>query len=180
MPDTAEQEAKRLLLELDPVVPSVDHSWQDNWTLPHLLSKDVRDLGWLGALQSKYVKGLLEWATGVVRKQDALQAEVEKAQRFAVKAHADMVAAEEVAAKVLRERDGLMFAITGRLKRTEEQIARGKGEWPNKDYVRDEAWACLQQEVMTLKSILFAAAHYNPEAEAALATAKGELATATA
>lgn len=110
----------------------------------------------------------------IVRAVAGLREEVEKAQRKAVEWHAAMVTAEELAAKVLRERDGLEFAVTGRLKRTEAQIALGKGEWPNKNYVKDETWMSWRHEVLTLKSILFAAAHYNPEAEAALAAASGQ------
>jgi hypothetical protein len=82
--------------------------------------------------------------------------------------------------KVVRERDGLRRAIDQRLRATEALIARGKGVWPERSYVRDEQWACWQVEVMSLKSILFAADHYNHEAEAALATAKSEPSIATA
>lgn len=83
--------------------------------------------------------------------------------------------AENMASQVQeyrRQRDGLLHAIKGRLERTEVLIALGKGEWPDKNYVKDEQWSSWQHEVLTLKGILFAADHYNPEADAALAAAK--------
>ena len=33
-------------------------------------------------------------------------------------------------------------------------IARGKGEWPNKDYVRDEIWSNWHHESIVLGGIL--------------------------
>lgn len=44
--------------------------------------------------------------------------------------------------------------VVARLRSVEELLARGKGEWPKNDYVRDETWATWQGERLALRSVL--------------------------
>lgn len=44
-------------------------------------------------------------------------------------------------------------AIRSRLIEVEEMVARGKGTWPEKNYVRDDVWARWQGELLVLRSL---------------------------
>lgn len=59
----------------------------------------------------------------------------------------------DVLALVQKERDSMA-----------EVIARGKGTWPQQDYVRDETWASWQGQLSVLESILRRAAPKTPVA----------------
>lgn len=48
----------------------------------------------------------------------------------------------------------LVEAVKTRLKEVNELIARGKGTWPQKDYVRDDTWAGWQAECHCLRMVL--------------------------
>jgi hypothetical protein len=48
----------------------------------------------------------------------------------------------------------LVEAVKVRLKEVDDLIARGKGEWPNQNYVRDEIWAGWQAERHCLRMVL--------------------------
>jgi hypothetical protein len=48
----------------------------------------------------------------------------------------------------------LVEAVMVRLKEVDEMIARGKGEWPKHNYVRDETWASWQAERHCLRMVL--------------------------
>lgn len=48
----------------------------------------------------------------------------------------------------------LYDAVKGRLRVLEEAVARGKGTWPNSDYVRDSRWDGWLAERSSLRFIL--------------------------
>lgn len=50
--------------------------------------------------------------------------------------------------------DNARSIIVRRMEHTQKLIDRGKGEWPNPDYVRDSLWDCWNHEVMVLAAIL--------------------------
>ena len=50
--------------------------------------------------------------------------------------------------------------IKTELKEVQLRLKKGKGIWPNSNYVRDEIWASLKGEEVTLKSILY---RFDPE-----------------
>lgn len=55
------------------------------------------------------------------------------------------------------ETDGprsLERVVRAQLREVESWLAKGKGTWPEKDYIRDQTWHTWQGEVMALRSAL--------------------------
>lgn len=53
-------QARTVLLIVDPVVPALWAKGQEDWRYPHRLSEDVREFGWDSAEQLPEVIGMLD------------------------------------------------------------------------------------------------------------------------
>lgn len=53
-----------------------------------------------------------------------------------------------------RSEGSLERVVRAQLREIESWIAKGKGTWPEKNYIRDEAWHRWQGEALALRSVL--------------------------
>jgi hypothetical protein len=56
-------------------------------------------------------------------------------------------------------------SVRKRLKEVRELIARGKGTWPNPDYVQDHVWDAWNGERHVLRMVLIDAGLKDPEGD---------------